>query len=202
MADAMSMRKQRKAKKPTFTRQDSHKKKRIDSSWRKPRGLHSKVRLKKRGYVRSPDSGWRAPRAVRGLDPSGLVPVRVANLSQLARIDPAREGAMICASVGDRKRKAIIEAAQKRSIRILNKPVASLLKRITDALARRAEVKAARRKARESKEKKPSKQKAEQEKEPKGSEAGKPAAKTLEEDDEKRRAELKRERDKVLTKRV
>ena len=60
-----------KKKKPNFIRQDAHKKKRVGTSWRRAKGIQSKVRLNKRGYVKSVSQGYRSPKSVRGTTPSG-----------------------------------------------------------------------------------------------------------------------------------
>ena len=43
----LELRKRIKRKKPEFIRQDAHKKKSLESKWRKPKGLHSKMREKR-----------------------------------------------------------------------------------------------------------------------------------------------------------
>src|SRR3989344_4752434 len=105
-----------KGKKPTFTRQESHRKARVGHEWRKPRGMHSKMRLHVRGKKRSPTPGWGSPREVEGLHPSGLRPVLAATLQQIDSIKEG-EGAVIAATVGMRKRAALVEHARKKNIK-------------------------------------------------------------------------------------
>ncbi|MFB6198340.1 MAG: 50S ribosomal protein L32e [Halobacteriaceae archaeon] len=105
---------------PTFNRQDHHKKKRVPSKWRKPRGNLSKQRrgIKGKGQVVKP--GYRSPTQVRGKHPSGFEEIRVHTPSELEDIDPDREAIRIASSVGGRKRERIEEVAEEREIRVLN----------------------------------------------------------------------------------
>ena len=107
-------------KRPKFRRQEWFRYKRLGDSWRKPRGKHSKMREHK-GY-RPPvvDSGYRGPRKVRGLHPSGFREVLVHNPSELDRVNPEREAIRIASRVGMRKRIAIEKKAEELGIRVLN----------------------------------------------------------------------------------
>lgn len=91
--------------------------------WRKPRGKHSKMRehLKKRPPVVEP--GYRTPKAVRGLHPSGFKEVLVFNEKELHSIDPTKEAARIGAQVGDRRKEELEELADELGIRLLNRGV-------------------------------------------------------------------------------
>ena len=53
-----------KKKIPEFIRQDTNKC-RFTSKWRRSRGLHSKMRLHRKGHGESPDIGYRSPRELR-----------------------------------------------------------------------------------------------------------------------------------------
>ena len=106
----LNTRKQQKSKKPTFKRTDSHKKKKLDENWRRPRGLQSKV----------VQVGYGSPKAVRGLHPSGFEEVMVRNPDDLQPIDPSYQAARIARTVGVRKRQMIEEIAKSREIKILN----------------------------------------------------------------------------------
>ncbi|MFN4046736.1 MAG: eL32 family ribosomal protein, partial [Acidilobaceae archaeon] len=52
-------------------------------SWRRPKGNDSKMRLEIKGYPPRVKIGYRTPRALRGLHPSGLKPVVVRSLKDL-----------------------------------------------------------------------------------------------------------------------
>jgi large subunit ribosomal protein L32e len=105
---------------PQFNRQDHHKKKRVDPSWRKPRGNLSKQRRGIKGKGATVEAGYRSPTAARGLHPSGFEEVRVHNADGLEDVDPATEAVRIASSVGARKREHIEDVCEDRGIRVLN----------------------------------------------------------------------------------
>ena len=107
-------------KKPKFTRWLSQSYRRIKTSWRRPRGVHSKVRIRKKGKIKMPSIGYRAPRTLRYLHPSGLREVLVHNLKELEKIDPKVEAARISHSVGKKKRKELLKKAEELKIKVLN----------------------------------------------------------------------------------
>jgi large subunit ribosomal protein L32e len=111
-----------KRKKPRFLRQELWRfpKFRNDPKWRRPKGIDSKMRLKKKGKPRSPSIGWSSPRAVRGLHPSGYEEVLVHNVRELEAIDPTRQAARIARTVGARKREAILARAKELGVKVLN----------------------------------------------------------------------------------
>jgi len=106
--------------KPQFNRQDYHKKKRVPTSWRKPRGGLSKQRVGIKGKGDTVQAGFRSPEAVRGLHPSGFEEVRVHNLDDLEDVDGDTQAVRIASKVGGRKRERIEDEAEDRQIRVLN----------------------------------------------------------------------------------
>ena len=106
--------------KPQFNRQDYHKKKRVPTSWRRPRGDLSKQRRGIKGKGDTVEAGFRSPTAARGLHPSGFEEVRVFNTDDLKGVDPDTEAVRIASSVGARKRERIEEVCEDREIRVLN----------------------------------------------------------------------------------
>ena len=107
-------------KKPEFTRWLPNKYKRLSESWRRPRGIHSKIREKKKGKMRMPSVGWGAPKNLRYLHPSGLREVVVRCVKDLEKIDPAKEAAKIAHTVGKKKRQEILKKAEESKIKVLN----------------------------------------------------------------------------------
>jgi len=105
---------------PQFNRQDYHKKKRVPTSWRKPRGTHSKQRKGQKGKGATVEAGFRSPTAARDLHPSGFEEVRVHNVDDLEGVDGDTQAVRIGSSVGGRKRERIEDAAEEREIRVLN----------------------------------------------------------------------------------
>ena len=106
--------------KPQFNRQDYHKKKRIPTSWRKPRGGLSKQRRRMKGKGDVVQAGFRSPTASRDLHPSGFEEVRVHNTDDLEGIDGDTQAVRIASKVGARKRELIEDEAEERGIRVLN----------------------------------------------------------------------------------
>ncbi|QIO23674.1 50S ribosomal protein L32e [Haloarcula sp. JP-L23] len=106
--------------KPQFNRQDHHKKKRVSTSWRKPRGDLSKQRRGIKGKGDTVEAGFRSPTAVRGKHPSGFEEVRVHNVDDLEGVDGDVEAVRIASKVGARKRERIEEEAEDAGIRVLN----------------------------------------------------------------------------------
>ena len=116
----LRLRNEMNRKRPWFRRQEWFRYKRLGDSWRRPKGKHSKMREHK-GY-RPPvvDSGYRGPKKVRGLHPSGFKEVLVHNAKELEGIDPEREAIRIASRVGVKKRTEIEKKAEELGIRVLN----------------------------------------------------------------------------------
>ncbi|ELZ44079.1 50S ribosomal protein L32e [Halorubrum coriense DSM 10284] len=106
--------------KPQFNRQDYHKKKRIPTSWRKPRGGLSKQRRRMKSKGPVVEAGFRSPTASRDLHPSGFEEVRVHNTDDLQGVDGDTQAVRIASKVGGRKRELIEDEAEEREIRVLN----------------------------------------------------------------------------------
>ncbi len=114
------VRKVQKAKKPDFKRADSHKKKRLDSNWRRPRGLQGKQRkhIKAKGALAQ--VGYGSPVAVKGLHPSGYADILVNNVDDIEKIDASIEAIRIARTVGSRKKAMIEDKAAELGIKVLN----------------------------------------------------------------------------------
>ena len=110
-------------KKPHFRRQQEYQYKRIEDTWRRPRGRHSKQRKGKHYRPPSPRIGYRGSKKVRGLHPSGFSEVLVHNTNDIEGINPETQAIRIARTVGGRKRAAIIESADEAGIRVLNRRV-------------------------------------------------------------------------------
>ena len=76
-----------KGKKPNFLRQDAHRTKSLEKKWIKPKGMHSKMRMKLRSRRVWPSSGYCSPNEVKGLTRKGFQPILVRNLKNLEGFD-------------------------------------------------------------------------------------------------------------------
>ncbi len=110
----------RKPKKPKFKRQESWRYKRVKASWRRPRGIDSKMRQKVKGWPSSPEAGYSSPKKTRGFHPSGYVEVHVQTVEDISAIDPENQAIRIGRTVGGKKRVEILILADKRGIHVLN----------------------------------------------------------------------------------
>jgi len=120
--DALRKRKVINDNRPEFYRQEYGRFKRLNTGWRKPQGMHSKMRTHMRYRRPMVSVGYRGPRASRGLHSSGFEEVRVCNINDLNNVTNAdRQAVRIAHSVGQRKRNLIIEKADERGIRVLNR---------------------------------------------------------------------------------
>lgn len=117
---ALRKRERVKGKKPDFRRQESWRYKRVEESWRRPRGIDSKMRKKVKGWPRSVEVGYRGPKKTRGLHPSGYAEALVYNVDDVEKVDPKTQAIRIARTVGARKRVEISARAEERGIHILN----------------------------------------------------------------------------------
>jgi large subunit ribosomal protein L32e len=118
---SLKIRSQRKRRQPKFRRQEWFRYKRLGDSWRKPRGLHSKMRTNKKYRPNMARIGYGSPANVRGRHPSGFEEVLVHRPNDLEGINPKTQAARISHQVGTRKRIAIEDRADELGIRILNR---------------------------------------------------------------------------------
>ncbi len=116
----IELRKEMKKKQPKFRRVESWRYKRVKDSWRKARGIDSKTRKRKKSGVKSPNIGYRTPKKIRGIHPSGYEEVRVINKKDLEGLDPKTQAIKISSRLGARKRIPLIDYAQQKGFKILN----------------------------------------------------------------------------------
>lgn len=107
-------------KRPTFNRVESWRYKRVKKSWRKARGIDSKTRKKTKSGVKSPNIGYRSPKKVRGLHPSGYEEVRITSPNDLKNLSKKKHALKISGKLGAKKRISLIDYCQKRGFKILN----------------------------------------------------------------------------------
>jgi len=87
----LKVRKKINKKRPKFRQFESWRLVRIKDHWRKPKGVDNKMRTNELGWPKSVNVGWRGPKAVRGLHPSGKKEVMIWNAGDLTLVDPETE---------------------------------------------------------------------------------------------------------------
>lgn len=116
----LDLRSEMKDRKPKFDRFESWRYVRIHEQWRKPKGIDNHMRLSVKGWPSLVKIGYRGPRAVRGLHPSGYREVLVHNMKELEALSSTEEAARLGAGVGRRKRIELAKRAKELNIRVLN----------------------------------------------------------------------------------
>ncbi len=117
---ALDLRQDKNRRRPEFHRQEWFRYKRVGTQWRKPRGIHSKLRRHFSGEPGFVSIGYRGPKAARGRHPSGFQEVMVFNAGDLDNLDPKKQAVRIGHSVGYLKRMHIALKADEMNLRILN----------------------------------------------------------------------------------
>lgn len=117
---AFDLSRDKKARNPEFHRQEWFRYQRVGDKWRKPRGLHSKMRRHIGYRPNIVSEGYRTPKAARGRHPSGFMEVIVYNLKDMEGLDPKKVAVRIGHSVGYLKRMHIALKAEEMGLRILN----------------------------------------------------------------------------------
>ncbi|UCF12845.1 MAG: 50S ribosomal protein L32e [Thermoplasmatales archaeon] len=123
LKEKLLVRKQIKKRTPEFVREEWFRYKRISKSWRRPDGISSKMRINLKYRPSKARVGFRGPKKVRGLHPSGFEEVMAYNVVDLERVDPKKQAVRIGSTVGTKKRLEIAKRAEELEIRILNMKV-------------------------------------------------------------------------------
>jgi len=179
-------------KKLKFTRQDAHKKVRLGNKWRRPKGLHSKMRIGFKGYNKTVSIGYGSPKNTRGLDKAGLKLIIIKSLKDIENINAKEECIAVAKTIGLRKKVEILKKAIKKSISVVNvKDVNKFLKDVEEKI----------KKSKEEKEK-IKKEKEVRKKEKEKATKKKTIDEKVEKTDEEKKEEEKKERDKLLTKKT
>ena len=118
---AMNLRRNIHDNRPKFRRQEWFRYKKLGTKWRKAVGISSKMRRNYKYRVNMPSPGYRSPKVVRGLHPSGFEDILFYNTKELEGQDHKRQAIRIAHTVGTRKRGDIETKAKEMNLRILNR---------------------------------------------------------------------------------
>jgi len=129
---ALESRKEHKATKPKFTRQNAdtreilgkknqkHIKVRVGTSYRRPRGCSSRARIRLKGYPRRPSPGYGSPACVKGKSADGLNIVVVSNIDDISNSNPKEDTIVIGSNVGNKKALLLFAKAKESGFSIEN----------------------------------------------------------------------------------
>ncbi|MDT7860815.1 MAG: 50S ribosomal protein L32e [Saccharolobus sp.] len=113
-----------KSKIPEFLRYDWDKYYRLErqETWRRPYGRDNKTRLKMKGFPPIVSIGYRLPKDIRYLHPSGLTQVIVNNVDDLLKFKDKKDNIIITigSSVGFKKRLEILNKAKELGFKVSN----------------------------------------------------------------------------------
>lgn len=110
---------------PEFVRQESWRYKRLQTGWRKPKGVDNHQRKRKGGRPKLVKIGYGGPKIARGLHPSGYTDNLVFNVNDLEKLNPKTDGVRIGHSVGTKKRTEIIVKAVEKKFKVFNARVSA-----------------------------------------------------------------------------
>jgi large subunit ribosomal protein L32e len=124
--EKIELRKKIAENRATFVRPESWRYKRLETSWRKPKGVDNHQRKQKgRGIPPLVKVGYGGPKKVRGLHPSGYTDNLVFNVKDLEKLNPKTDGVRIGHSVGTKKRIEIIVKAIEKKFKVFNARVSA-----------------------------------------------------------------------------
>ena len=86
----------------------------MEKKWRKPKGMHSKLRLNKKGHGWKPSPGYRNPKNIRGKKEYSLVN-SIKDIGENRKI-------LIASNVGLRKKVEMVKYSLEKGISIINVP--------------------------------------------------------------------------------
>lgn len=117
-----------KKRNPEFIRQDARNIKSLKVAWRKPRGMHSKVRMSILGHRPRVKIGYRNPAIIRNTR-HNLPLLHISNSKELEAA-PQLAAIIFAARLGMKKKEVLIRRAQEKGLTILNLKPESFLERI------------------------------------------------------------------------
>ena len=129
-----------KKNKPTFVRYNSQYLKKLGSNWRTPRGIHNKVREKRKGHPKMPSIGYGSSKQTLGLYKSEFDYKLVNSEKDLKNLD--KKYIIISSKLGLKKRLQIINEIKALNIKVLNiKDLDKYVKGVEERLKQNKEIK-------------------------------------------------------------
>ncbi len=111
-----------------FIRQDTHKKKELHHSWRKPSGLQSKQLKGMKGHPIRVKVGWGSARSIKGTIRGGILPVVVASRQDLEALTGKKNVIVLLAKkLGMRTRLEFLKRATELKLPVANANAESIL---------------------------------------------------------------------------
>ena len=119
--DKLDKREQVSSHRPKFVRPESWRYKRLQTNWRKPKGIDNHQRKQNRrarpGLVKI---GYGTPKIAKGLHPSGYTDNLVNNFNDLTKLNPKKDGVRFGHSVGAKKRKELMKTVIEKKFKVFN----------------------------------------------------------------------------------
>ncbi|KAI8621632.1 ribosomal protein L32e [Chytriomyces sp. MP71] len=105
-----------------FTRHQCDRYKKIDASWRKPKGIDNRVRRRFKGQIAMPSIGYGSNANTKHMLPNGFRKFLVSNVSDLDLLlmHNRSYAAEIAHNVSSKKRVAIVERALQLDVKVIN----------------------------------------------------------------------------------
>jgi len=154
ISELLKLKEKMKEEKPVFTRQEYPARKNLELKWRKPKGIHSKMRKKHKGKKVQPSVGYSLPKRVRGLSRDGLKFFLVKSLGDLNNAT-AENLIILSKLIGMKKRIELLKKIKERGLKILNiKDIEKEIEKLNISFEKRKKEKTERkRKGKDGKEK-------------------------------------------------
>jgi len=119
--EKLELREKIAASRPEFIRPESWRYKRLQTTWRKPKGVDNHQRKQKsRGRPGIVKIGYGGPKIAKGLHPSGFTDNLVYNVADLEKLNPKTDGVRMGHAVGTKKRKEIMIKALEKKFKVFN----------------------------------------------------------------------------------
>jgi len=135
-------------KKPKFIRYNSEYLKKLSSSWRRPRGIHNKVRQKEKGHPRMPSIGYGSPKQFYSLYKSEFDYTLIKSEKDLENLN--KKYVILSGNLGQKAKLNLVNKLKQLNVKILNiKDVDKFIKDAEEKLKSKKEKKTLEQKKKE-----------------------------------------------------